>query len=240
MDYSVLKMQLSFFGDFESLDASSDVTTKLFEAFKDNGFLPNTIQVLQVEQPSNKTTIRLRPQLINSDSGYAINVLPDRIDFAVNSRENTQIVEQFESYIEALKKVMITFALNSNRLALTATYQLNANQEQSAKMKETLLPTFSYYKENRAIEATAHNVSRPLIKIIDELPEYCNVNTDVMFKSVEQDNSPDQVKTMVRFDINTLQENSANRFDKNNICTFYRIAYQIMGKIVEDLVSICE
>ena len=61
-----------------------------------------------------------------------------------------------------------------------------------------------------------------------------------MFKSVEQDNSPDQVKTMVRFDINTLQENSANRFDKNNICTFYRIAYQIMGKIVEDLVSICE
>lgn len=112
----------------------------------------------------------------------------------MNSRENAQIVEQFESYIEALKKVMITFALNSNRLALTATYQLNANQEQSTKMKETLLPTFSYYKDNRAIEATAHNVSRPLIKIIDEPSEYCNVNTDVMFKSVEQDNSPDQVK----------------------------------------------
>ena len=239
MDYSVLNMQLTFFGDFDLLDASSDVITKLFNAFKEEGFLPNTIQVLQVEQPSNKTTVRLRPQLIKTGDECVINILPDRIDFAINRRENSQIIEQFESYIETLKKVMNTFSLSSNRLALTATYQLNANQEQTVIMKETLLPTFSYYNDNEAIEATAHNVARPLIKISDALSEYYNVNTDVMFKVVGQ-GELHQTKTMVRFDVNTLQENNTNRFNKNNIYGFYHIAYQIIGKIIEDLVSICE
>ena len=104
MDYSVLNMQLTFFGDFDLLDASSDVITKLFNAFKEEGFLPNTIQVLQVEQPSNKTTVRLRPQLIKTGDECVINILPDRIDFAINRRENSQIIEQFESYIETLNK----------------------------------------------------------------------------------------------------------------------------------------
>lgn len=239
MNYSALNMQLTLFGDYNSLDSSSDVVTKLFERFKDDGFLPNTIQVLQVEQPSNKATVRLRPQLIKTDGGYAINVLPERIDFAISGRENSQIAEQFEFYIGMLQKVMNTFSLDSNRLALTATYQLDVSQEQTSKIKETLLPAFSYYKENMPIESTAHNVTRPLIKISDALSEYYNVNTDVMFKTIEQKDLS-QTKVMVRFDINTLQEKNTNRFDENNICNFYRIAYEIIGGIIEDLVSICE
>lgn len=239
MDYSALNMQLTFFGNFDLLDASSDVVTKLFDAFKEEGFLPNTIQVLQVEQPSNKTTVRLRPQLIKTVDGYFINILPDRIDYAINSRVKAQDIGQFEGYVETLKKVMHTFTLNANRLALTATYQLNGDQGQTIKMKEALLPTLPYYKENKTIEATAHNVTRPLIKISDESSEYCNVNTDVIFKVVEQGDLH-ETKATVRFDINTLQEKNTNRFDIHNICAYYRIAYQTMQKIIKDLVSIGE
>ncbi len=83
MELNIQNIKYSIFGNYDFLEANQDNVSKLYKILGQDGFLPNMIQMIQIEQPTNKVTKKSRPQFIFEEKKCSMIFLPDRIDIEI-------------------------------------------------------------------------------------------------------------------------------------------------------------
>ena len=54
MEINVMTVKYSIFGNYDFVDNTPENVSKLYESFGKEGFMPNMVTLLKIEQPQNK------------------------------------------------------------------------------------------------------------------------------------------------------------------------------------------
>lgn len=227
MNLSVESIKYSIFGNYEFMDATSVNVSKLFELFREDHFLPNMIQMLQIQQPQNKVKQLTRLQLVNQQLPCNITFLPDRIDVETNeSLTLDQVINYFNIIVS-------DFDIKIARIALSVTaVWKDLTPDDLFKLKEKLIAKSAYPYTENLIEWSSHNGSR--IKWDGMSNEEINVGQIIQSVPISINQvSGNQINVVL--DINTLGENTSTRFKIENCKEFYKYASVINDKLLDNL-----
>lgn len=231
MALKIESTKYSIFGKYDFLEATPENISKLYEIFGKEQFLPNMVQMIQIEQPKNIVKQVARPQFINSALNCSITFLPDRIDIEEKGKLSLdQVVDYFN-------QIIIAFELKIQRLAMnTGAMWSNLNSEDMEKLKKSFVASQAYPYVNDLIEWSSRNVSRQHWK--GSIDEQINVGQNIqnIVEIVNGVVSSSQVR--VDTDINTLGENTEERFDSKLCKEFYQNANVWNQALLENLKGI--
>lgn len=182
------------------MKATSENVSKLYGIFGKDNFLPNMVQMIQIEQPQNIVTTVMRPQFVNENMKCYITFLPERIDVEIKEGKSISLDTIIEYYAEIIK----AFELKINRIALNASAVISVSTpEESKALRKDILNEKAYPYEEKIIEWGSRNVSR---KKCDDLDEIANVGQNIQSigLSLSDEIFINQIK--IDTDINTLAE----------------------------------
>lgn len=232
MNLNVLAVKYSIFGRYDFIDDTPENVSKLYEGFGKDGFMPNMVTLLKIEQPQNTVTQILRPQLINKSMPCTITILPERIDIEAGTNvELKEILLFFE-------RIKTMFELEISRIALNKTTILeNLTKNEEMQLKVKLTPPENYYGEENLIEYASHRVTR---KKLDCIGEMINVGRNITGLSsvVEQAVVIDRIQ--IDTDINTLGEILKDRFGIEQCQGFFECALESDQDILDNVVRIID
>ena len=228
MNLNVLTVTYSIFGSYDFVDNTPENVSKLYEEFNQDGFMPNMVTLLKIEQPQNKVMQLLRPQLVNQVMPCTITILPERVDV------ETGINVKLDNIITFFDRILQMFELKINRIAVNKSTIIDElTKEEAAKLKDKLTPPETYKGEHNLIEYASHRVAR---KRVDSLGELINVGRNVT--GISTANAGEINRVQVDTDINTLGENTKERFEIEDCRSFFEDALRSDQEILENMVGI--
>lgn len=222
MNLEIASTKYSIFGDYSFLKAETENISKLFGFLGQDGFLPNMLQMIQIDQLQRKTGTVYRPQFVNSNTNCVISFLPERIDYETTTYDKKNI-DTFCSYISQIQAL---FDIKISRIALTS----NINNQITKALFETIrsknIVSGSYPYSDNLIELDYRVVSR---QDCFEIAEKVNVGQHIQ-AVLNQENA---ALLHIDTDINTLGENKENRFDSNSCVKFFNNATAWNDQIIK-------
>lgn len=232
MNLNVLEVKYSIFGRYDFIDDTPENVSKLYEGFCKDGFMPNMVTLLKIEQPQNTVTQIMRPQLINKSMPCTITILPERIDIEVGMNvELNDILPFFE-------RIKTMFELEISRIALNKTTILeNLSKNQEMQLKEKLTPPENYYGEENLIEYASHRVTR---KELDCIGEMINVGRNITGLSSVGEQGVVIDRVQIATDINTLGEIIKDRFNIEQCQGFFECALASDKEILDNVMRIID
>lgn len=217
MALTIENIKYSILGKYDFLEATPENVSKLYKLFGKEQFLPNMVQMIQIQQPKNIVTQVSRPQFINSQLQCTITILPDRID--IEAKENLPL----DTIVDYITRIISEFELKIQRLALNVNAVWRDLQAcEMDRLKRTLIAEGAYPYVDSLIEWSSRNVSRQ--KWSDTVDEMINVGQNIQSRGSLLDGTLITNQVMVGTDINTLGENMQERFDGASCKDFYENA----------------
>ncbi|MGN1380911.1 MAG: hypothetical protein ACI4W0_05180 [Bacilli bacterium] len=229
MTLTVENIKYSIFGKYDFMEATPDNVSQLYGIFGKDKFLPNMVQMIQIEQPKNIVTKVMRPQFVNEDLKCTVTFLPERIDIEIKEENDTNLDIIIGYYTEIIEK----FQLKINRVALNTSATITVSTEEELQnIRRGIINEKSYPYGEDIIEWGTRNVSR---KKCENLDEVANVGQNIGLVS----DSGIYVKQIkVDTDINTLAERNTERFDALSCKLFFVQATAWNKEILENLEGI--
>lgn len=230
MNTKIVTVKYSIFGKYDFVDNTPENVSKLYEKFGEEGFMPNMVPLLKIEQPQNNVCQLLRPQLVNNAMPCTITILPERVD--IETGENIDI----KKISEYFRRLIEMFDLKINRIALNKTTILeNLTEREEKELKDKITPPENYNEEENLIEYASHRVSR---KKVECLGEQINIGRNVTGLSSIKDNKVviDQVR--IDTDINTLGEQIKERFTVQNCRDFFQVAAESNQDVLKNIMGV--
>lgn len=209
-------ISFSVFGNFEKFSTNNlDYYLKLIEFFGKKGYKPATANELQL-QPNGQPKVLIMPVFLN-ESDAIVEITSSRINFQKNCNniiEIEKLQENFENeFSDLLDDFTNSLAIVSNRVAL------NCNVLKTDISLE--MPTQSTYFDNaNKTEMSVRNVARKEVE-----KEESNI---IIEKYVTTQGG----FTKYLYDINSIRENQAFRFNNSNIMKMYQ-AYIMLAIEIE-------
>lgn len=209
-------IRFSLFGNFEKFSTNNlDSYLKLIDFFRKRGYKPATTNELQL-QPNGQSRVLIMPVFLN-DSGAVVEITSNRINFQKNSNDVAGIEtlkEDFENeFSDLLDAFTAGMSIASNRVALNCDI-LRADVSLEMPMQST------YFDNANKTEMSVRNVARKEVE-----KEESNV---IIEKFVTTQGG----FTKYSYDINSIGENQAIRFNSSNIRKMYE-AYIIIASEIE-------
>lgn len=225
MDCRTNYIKYSIFGKFDFLEANPTNISKMYGIFGKYNFLPNMIQMIQIQHPQNTITTISRPQFINNDMKCNITFLSERIDIEFKE------VENFSIAMDYYNEILDTFPLEVNRIALNTGLFINSTtSEERESIRTAFINNNSYPFEEEVFEWNTRNVARKKCDEINEFVNVCqNVTCDGMANPIQVD-----------IDINTLGELTENRFKFEDFSAFFSKADMWAEEIIENIKGLCK
>ncbi len=232
MELNIQNIKYSIFGNYDFLEANQDNVSKLYKILGQDGFLPNMIQMIQIEQPTNKVTKKSRPQFICEEKKCSIIFLPDRIDIEIKEGGSLE----FCSAIGYLGKIIEAFELKIYRIALnsTAVSKITSKEEGEGIWKKIIAGQSYPFCEN-TIEWGTKNVARMECA---GLGENVNIGQNIESIAVAEHGNVEVKGIQVKIDINTLGENMEDRFSIESCKVFFKEALKWKEDIINNLKGI--
>lgn len=230
MEKRILSVKYSVFGKYDYIEATPEIISRLFQAFAPDGFMPNMINLLKIQQPQNIVQQILRPQLINQKMSCTISLLPERVDIEFSNSEYT------DNVLDYLKRLIDLFELRISRIALnTATILDNLSEVEIKQLNTKLTPPENYCDEQNLVEYSSRRISR---KVLDAISENINVGRNIT--SIAQVIEGQQVINQIQVDtdINTLGELTKERFDLDACREFFEMAANTDKDVVNNIEEI--
>lgn len=230
MEKRILSVKYSIFGKYDYIEATPEIISRLFQAFAPDGFMPNMINLLKIQQPQNIVQQILRPQLINQKMSCTISLLPERVDIEFSNSEYT------DNVLDYLKRLIDLFELRISRIALnTATILDNLSEVEIKQLNTKLTPPENYCDEQNLVEYSSRRISR---KALDAISENINVGRNIT--SIAQVIEGQQVINQIQVDtdINTLGELTKERFDLDACREFFEMAANTDKDVVNNIEEI--
>ena len=225
-----MSVKYSIFGKYDYIEATPEIISRLFQAFAPDGFMPNMINLLKIQQPQNIVQQILRPQLINQKMSCTISLLPERVDIEFSNSEYT------DNVLDYLKRLIDLFELRISRIALnTATILDNLSEVEIKQLNTKLTPPENYCDEQNLVEYSSRRISR---KALDAISENINVGRNIT--SIAQVIEGQQVINQIQVDtdINTLGELTKERFDLDACREFFEMAANTDKDVVNNIEEI--
>lgn len=230
MEKRILSVKYSIFGKYDYIEATPEIISRLFQAFAPDGFMPNMINLLKIQQPQNIVQQILRPQLINQKMSCTISLLPERVDIEFSNSEYT------DNVLDYLKRLIDLFELRISRIALnTATILDNLSEVEIKQLNTKLTPPENYCDEQNLVEYSSRRISR---KVLDAISENINVGRNIT--SIAQVIEGQQVINQIQVDtdINTLGELTKERFALDACREFFEMAANTDKDVVNNIEEI--
>ena len=210
MELQNLNNLFSIFGSFLVFD--DDVMPRINNVYSDCNISINQ----EPNNPQNKSGKLMK--IVNPNEHYNITLRPNRIDIQFPGVKPGKIVEILQKMQSVFKEVSdILENPLGNRLAYVTSYF--TFDDEGAKMQE-LINRISFLPKNSRTTELALRTNTPA-SIQDE---DVNVVTNINNVLIGNNNNPQAGKRkslMITFDINTLHNNSENRFDFNYVLAYF-------------------
>jgi len=221
-NFTKLKFQVLVFGDFSSIDATSENVTKLMKIMNSYDMLPNTFKEIEIE--SNGQQIKSdRIGFSNMKNGFNILFGVKRIDITNHivgfADDNMYDIDIFIKNIkEIFTKILLDFPLlpRYNRLGFICEFFANKGNEEKENIYKKLIHNFTdsspvewTLKQNNVLRLESLNQDINCISYIER----------VQGKIVLDDNEKEIDDIKVQFDMNTKNE-TINKF-RNEELTFF-------------------
>lgn len=221
-NFTKLKFQVLVFGDFSSIDATSENVTKLMKIMNSYDMLPNTFKEIEIE--SNGQQIKSdRIGFSNMKNGFNILFGVKRIDITNHivgfTDDNMYDIDIFIKNIkEIFTKILLDFPLlpRYNRLGFICEFFANKGNEEKENIYKKLIHNFTdsspvewTLKQNNVLRLESLNQDINCISYIER----------VQGKIVLDDNEKEIDDIKVQFDMNTKNE-TINKF-RNEELTFF-------------------
>lgn len=196
-------VKYSIFGRYEDVGTTPEQVAQIYDILGKKGFLPNMIQLIQVEQPSNIVKQVDRAQFVNKEKNHIVTIFPDRIDIQSPSDNDSDIIYEY------LFELMSKFDLKSFRLAINSNIQLTQINESQL---ENIRKAFVVKSDDETIvEWSVRRVERK--KILDDTEEINSV-----YQIQYSELFPQTTKVVIfDTDVNTVAENINERYNHENI-----------------------
>ena len=211
-------IRFSLFGNYEKFSTNNlDAYMKLIEFFGKKGYKPATANELQLK-PNGQSRVLVMPVFLN-DAGAVVEITSNRINFQKNLDNISEIGKLKEDFTNNFLELMESFVdlmmIEANRVAL------NCDILKEGAMSE--MPTQStYYDTANKTEMSVKNVARKKVE-----NEESNIVIEKYVTTLDN-------FTKYSYDINSIGENQAMRFN-NNIVSMYKAYIEIAVEIEKGL-----
>ena len=209
-------IRFSLFGNYEKFSTSNlDAYMKLIEFFGRKGYKPATANELQL-QPNGQSRVLVMPIFLN-ETGAVVEITSDRINFVKNTNSVVGIGALKEEFSNEFLGLLDTFienmSITANRVAV------NCDIFQQDITLEMPIAS-SYFDGANKTEMSVRNLARKEIE-----DEESNIIID-KYVTIRDG------FTKYSYDINSIGENQATRFNSSNILKMYR-AYEDIAVEIE-------
>ena len=179
--------------------------------------------------------------MLSSDNSEQITIGSNRIDYTVNATSDIKFsiddTKKFNKKIKnAFEIIFDRFNKKASRIALnTESLIINLSKEEIEDFTSKYTNPLTIYQKDLE-EWNTHL----MVKVEKEIEqqEILNVITNIAKVVYEQHNANDKVLAdgfVVSLDINTIAENSSQRFSSENIENFTEIACKLWNEIITEM-----
>jgi len=217
------KYQCAVFGNFDSISATPEIVKIMIENFVDKQLLPTQYQeqsiALSKDEVKHETKARIA--LKSFDQKFEIRFLPDRCDFLYSDfiSDDSFTIEMFADKVkEYLLIISEKFTKYYNRVGLVVEafhegISLNTTVENFNKPIEILVDSnYVEWSNKIAYRKILQNLDEPLNHSVDNSYLEGEIIINQKRKNFKG------IRSII--DINTLVQDSSNRFDFDKICKF--------------------
>jgi hypothetical protein len=222
-----------------SIETNQSNISQMMGLFADKGLVPTSFH-----EVSNITPIsQLRFSLQSPNNEWNIHFGIDRIDIAKNATDakgsNLGTLEQFCADVsDYFSKILSKHPQKANRIALSSNVLLKEMTED--KLNAVYLKLFNpikLYSENNTREWNSRVVAR-ISKKVNSVDEIFNFITDINRISGQLNLNQEVVpvdRIAINMDINSIPNNTVNRFGEIDITDFYKTVSIWHNDIITDI-----
>lgn len=223
----VLNYQMSLFGTFTNVQPNIDLTMKIFESLKDEGFIPGTAQVNTLNPIENKMISETRLQMLSTDKAWSVVFLAERIDinysFVGGDNGINSLDEVSEKTTRICEKAFAPIAATTGtRLAVNGQFLLKKMNENKKKTFISRFITAPKVYEGKPL--TEWNVRYNSLTSIDT-GENSSENSNYIINigdiiGIDSQTGVTELRTAVGIDINTSPNNLESRYTVKELLYF--------------------
>lgn len=238
----VLNYQMSLFGMFTNVQPNLELTMKIFESLKDEGFVPGTVQVNTVNPIENRMISETRLQLITADRSWSVVFFAERIDINYSFQGGDTWIATIDEVSSKVKRICDKAfapiaATTGTRLAVNGQFLL---KEMDDKTKKKFISRFliqpKVYNGGSLAEWSVHYNSLTDIHTNDTSLEKCNFIINIGdIIGVDTKTGTASIRTSVGLDINTSPQNTENKYTVIDLLYFSEGAAENMKKAIDEI-----
>ena len=232
----ILSFQMSLFGNFINIEPNQEITGKLINNLSGEGFIPGTAAISTVDPVNKKIETETRLQLVSQDAMWKIVFFQERIDVTYEYHMGNIFYENFDSIFKRttniLTKTFITFPDTvGNRLAINVKFLLPIMNKDNEKLfiKKYVKP-LSLFENSDIDEWDIHYNVLDNIDFAEEKHELCNNIIEI--RKLYMSDMQVRSRIGVGFDINTVADNTKNRFKYNDLVLFSDVVKDKFEKLL--------
>lgn len=240
MNSKIYKYLFVAYGNYSDITPNTENIKFFFNNFLEKQLIPNQFQEVNLNflniNKDLKSELVNRLGLTSLDKKWEIRFDLDKVEFLFSediSNESTLQVDTFgEKVLEYLEIIDSRFSKKHTRIGLVVQYLISEVNSRDVFNKHG--KPLDYFKEEDPIEWGNKVVVRKIFEIPNK--EIVNISNDLKWlKASIVSNSTDSLfeGLHLAIDINTLHENSNDRFDLNSIKSFLQKSIEI-HKTIED------
>ena len=234
---TILIYQVSMFGNYDSIKPTPENIKKVLSSFE--GFIPALVGVSSVDVITNTIKTDNRLQLVSLDGSKTIVFLQERIDINYNWNPDLPSFTDIDSLSEEILSI-----LNS----LSSLYsELKGN-----RLTTSTMITYKDFQESKlASSIYGHSYAKLLFSNVNGISEWSNrMNNQENVKIGENQemsnhiitltflNKSDEKKFTSLIDINTVPQNTLERFDFSDLISYSKEAVKIIKNDIERIKNV--
>lgn len=227
MELKCLNNLFSIFGSFLVFD--DDVMPRINSVYSDCNISIN-------QEPDNKQNPSGKVmKVVNPKEHFTIILRPNRIDVqfpGVSSDKMVEILQQVQNIFKQLSDILENPL--GNRLAYVTSFF--TFDDDCMKMNE-LVRRVSFVPKNPTSTELSFRINTPETVQNETVNVITNIN-NVLIGNNARPNEPRRKSLMITYDINTLFNNSENRFDFNLVLAYFDEMVNITLDYVQSFVNI--
>ena len=229
------------FVNASDIKPSPDNITSLIQIFKDMELIPSTFHEIGPSSPQPLLRIRLS----NSINEWEIMIGSQRISIKKNLTDpkgnNLGELDKFCSDITDFSgRILNNYRKKANRLALTTEFILKEMTEPDLlKVYLNLFKPPQFYKDTPPFEWNTRFASKKQIEF-ENLKETLNVLTSISRVRGEIGTKEEVIpidRIQIGFDINTIQENSDERFEFLHLVSYYECVLKLHNELLKEVME---
>lgn len=235
--------KISTFGDFSDIVPSADTMTFFFEKVRDYALLPSVFQELQIKNGNTQPISQQRIALISTDGKEKVSITSGRIDYEITTRSDEKLDPEYRQQInekicKVFEIIFEKFSKKSSRLALnTESLVVNLSDEEISAFMSRYTNPISLYSVMPLDEWSTRLMVRKTENISGNQEKY-NVITNLSKVELQKQVDGNVVHSIgfaANVDINTVPENTIQRYSAVDLAHFTNVAIGWWDQIIAEM-----